>query len=247
MKVNVVVTMAGTGLRFRQAGYTKPKYEITAHGRSLFDWSMLSLENFLSSQSRAIFVCLAENNSAGYVHARSRELGLNDIHVIELEHLTDGQATSAYLSKHLWWQSEPLLIYNVDTFVMPRALKPSDIRPGSDGWIPCFQAPGEHWSFVKLGSDGWAQDVAEKERISEYASIGLYWFSRASDFVEAYDAFSESGGEFSHGERYIAPLYKHLILNKKKVSISDLPVRDVNVLGTPDELGTFTRRSSPQL
>jgi hypothetical protein len=39
MKQNIVITMAGRGSRFTAAGYTMPKYEIMAHGASLFDWS----------------------------------------------------------------------------------------------------------------------------------------------------------------------------------------------------------------
>ncbi|RBL65201.1 hypothetical protein C3E98_044345, partial [Pseudomonas sp. MWU13-2625] len=72
MSVNIVITMAGRGSRFYEAGYTVPKYEIQAHGKSLFDWSMLSLKNFLASDSRVIFVCLEENKSAEYVLTQSR-------------------------------------------------------------------------------------------------------------------------------------------------------------------------------
>lgn len=46
MKMTVVITMAGLGSRFRKAGYKVPKYQIEAHGRTLFDWSMESLKGF---------------------------------------------------------------------------------------------------------------------------------------------------------------------------------------------------------
>lgn len=239
MSLNVVITMAGRGSRFYEAGYTVPKYEIMAHGRSLFDWSLLSLKNFLASDTRIIFVCLEENNSSSYVYARCRALGLRDVHVVELNQITDGQATSAYISREYWLLSDPLLIYNIDTYVNPRGLKPSQIRAGSDGWVPCFQAPGEHWSFVKLGTDEWAVDVVEKQRISNFASIGLYWFARAECYVKAYDSFFANNNNLVHGERYIAPIYKQLISEGGNVSISDLRLGDVHVLGTPKELEAF--------
>ena len=241
MAHNIVITMAGRGSRFYEAGYTVPKYEIMAHGRSLFDWSMLSLKNFLSPDSRVIFVCLAENKSADYVQRQSAALGLQDVHVVELAQLTDGQATSAYVSRELWRPDEPLLIYNIDTYVNPRALQPTQIRPGSDGWVPCFQVPGEHWSFVKLGEDGWATDLAEKQRISDFASIGLYWFARAAEYVNAYDEFFADPANLVRGERYVAPLYKHLVRNGKHISIADLALQDVHVLGTPAELEVFLK------
>lgn len=236
---NIVITMAGRGSRFYDAGYRVPKYEIMVHGRSLFDWSMLSLRNFLTPDCRVTFVCLKENHSAPFVRARCAALGLQDVHVLELEQLTDGQATSAYLSRHLWREAQPLLVYNIDTYVEPHALRPQDIRPGSDGWVPCFQVPGEHWSFVRLGADGWAVELAEKQRISDFASIGLYWFAHAGAYADLYERFYADAANLVRGERYIAPLYRQLIGEGGKVSISDLAVVDVHVLGTPAELQQF--------
>jgi dTDP-glucose pyrophosphorylase len=236
---NIVITMAGRGSRFYEAGYTVPKYEIMAHDRSLFDWSMLSLKNFLNAESRVIFVCLKENNSAEYVRQRSEALGLADVRLLELDRVTDGQATSAYVSRELWHPDGSLLVYNIDTYVDPRALKPEHIRAGSDGWVPCFQVPGEHWSFVALGGDGWAVDLAEKQKISDFASIGLYWFADAAGYVHAYNRFFSDEKNLVRGERYIAPLYRQMIAEGRKISISDLSVSDVHVLGTPAELGRF--------
>lgn len=239
MSQNVVITMAGRGSRFYEAGYTEPKYEIMAHGRSLFDWSMLSLHNFLDADSKVIFVCLGENNSADYVRRRSKALGIRNIYVVELENITDGQATSAYVSREIWHPDEPLLIYNIDTYVNPRALMPDGIRIGSEGWVPCFQVPGDHWSFVELGEDGWAVNLVEKQRISNFASIGLYWFSRASRYIEAYENFFVDEKNLVGGERYIAPLYRQMIASGCKISITDLALDEVHVLGTPAELNRF--------
>lgn len=247
MSLNVVITMAGRGSRFYEAGYKVPKYEITAHDRSLFEWSMLSLKNFLTENTRVIFICLEENKSSDFVLRQTKLLGLTDVHIVELKEVTDGQATTAYLSQELWNPEWPLLIYNIDTYVKPHALQPRDIRPGSDGWVPCFQVPGEHWSFVKLGDDGWAVDLAEKQRISDNASIGLYWFSRAGRYVELYDRFFSDRKNLVRGERYIAPLYRQLLAEGGKVSLTDLPPTDVHVLGTPAELERFLALPTAEL
>lgn len=247
MSLNVVITMAGRGSRFYEAGYKAPKYEITAHDRSLFEWSMLSLKNFLTENTRVIFICLEENKSSDFVLRQTKLLGLTDVHIVELKEVTDGQATTAYLSQELWNPECPLLIYNIDTYVKPHALQPRDIRPSSDGWVPCFQVPGEHWSFVKLGEDGWAVDLAEKQRISDNASIGLYWFSRARRYVELYDRFFSDRKNLVRGERYIAPLYRQLLAEGGKVSLTDLPPTDVHVLGTPAELERFLALPTAEL
>lgn len=239
MGTNIVITMAGRGSRFYEAGYTVPKYAIEAHGRTLFEWSMRSLANFIDADSRIVFVCLKANDSAAFLQAQCAALGLRDIHVLELDEVTDGQATSAYVSRHLWRDGDPLLVYNIDTYIHPRALTPAGIAPGSDGWIPCFRVPGEHWSFVGTDADGWAREVAEKKRISDNASVGLYWFRDAAGYADAYEKFFAQGNGLVKGERYIAPMYAQLIADGKKISIADLPVADVHVLGTPAELQAF--------
>jgi len=242
MPTNVVITMAGRGSRFLEAGYVMPKYEIMAHGKSLFDWSLLSLKNFITADSRVIFICLEENNSFDFIHQRCSNLGLRDVRIIVLKEVTDGQATSAYESREDWLIEQPLLIYNIDTHVNPNMIRPDHIRTGSDGWVPCFQVSGDHWSFVKLDENNWAEYLAEKKRISNFASIGLYWFANADFFRRAYEKYFADSNRLVGGERYIAPLYNQLISDGLKVSITDLPFNDVNVLGTPKELNIFLRK-----
>lgn len=242
---NVVITMAGRGARLRAAGHQVPKHEIVAHGRTLFEWSMMSLRNFLGPGARVIYVCLRADGSAPFVRDQSRKLGLEDVHVLELDEVTDGQATSAYASRALWLQDAPLLVYNIDTHVDPEALRPDDIPPGADGWIPCVQVPGRHWSFVALGADGWAVQVKEKTRISPHASIGLYWFRQAADFAGAYEKFFSRPDSLVGGERYVAPVFTELIRQGRRIGISDVPVANVHVLGTPEELEAFCASKPP--
>lgn len=207
----------------------------------MFDWSMASLANFFSRESRVVFVCLRGNGAGDFLRSNVRRLPISDVRILQLEEVTDGQATSAYESRDLWRLDAPLLIYNIDTYIDPNELAPGLIRRGSDGWLPCARLSGSHWSFVALAEDGWAVDVAEKERISDYASLGLYWFARAGDFVAAYEHMAGEADGWAKGERYVAPLYKHVLRSGGKVSISVLPASAVGALGTPGELESFVR------
>ncbi len=89
--------------------------------------------------------------------------------------------------------------------------------------------------------------MAEKTRISGNASVGLYWFRTAAEYVTAYERFFAAGNGLVKGERYIAPLYAQLIGEGKKISIADLPVGDVHVLGTPAELKVFLDKDPAQV
>ena len=247
MEQNIVITMAGRGSRFIKAGYNEPKYMIKAHDKTLFYWALKSLKNFLSLNSRLIFVALRGSNARKFIESECLNLGLDNIYIYELDHVTDGQATSAYNSHPLWHINEPLLIYNIDTYVNPRSLSASKIRLNSDGWIPCFKANGNHWSFVSLDQDSWAENVSEKNRISEHASIGLYWFKNAEDYLIAYEDFFLRHINEINSEKYIASLYNHFIANKKKISVSDILYNDVYPLGTPIELVQFMSKDYTEI
>ena len=244
MDCNVLITMAGRGQRFRDAGHAHPKHAIEVGGRSLFDWAMASLANFLTPGARLIFATLAGHGAAAFLRARRATFPTDDIHVRELKRVTDGQASTAYACRDLWRPAAPLLVYNIDTYVEPAWLSPAHIPPGADGWIPCAKLAGDHWSFARPGADGWVREVAEKRRISEHCSIGLYWFARPADFANAH-AHTLAERQGRGGERYVAPLYEWLIRANRKVAISAVPAERVHALGTPAELAAFApgRRS----
>ena len=239
--------MAGQGKRFFQAGYHVPKYEITVHDKTLFFWSMRSLQNIINRDCEIIFITLYANQASEFINHECNALGINNFKILELNDLTDGQATSVFLSKNLWGPSTELLIYNIDTFINPKALNMEMITKGSDGWIPCVDVPGSHWSFASINAEGWLTNIEEKNRISNNCSIGLYWFSNAEDYLYAYDHFYRNDSNLVNAERYIAPLYKELIKKERLISISLLDNKDVFFLGTPMELDRFKKIPATQL
>ena len=232
--MNIVITMAGLGLRFREAGYTVPKYQIEVKGKTLFEWSMSSLENFFSEPF--IFIVRKEDNATNFIQTSCAKMGIG-AKIIELDKLTRGQAETAMFASKFWIADEPLMIYNIDTYVEPGQLKPELIRGA--GFIPCFTADGTHWSFVKLDESGKAIEVREKVRISNHCSIGAYYFQSANLYVELYKNFyADDSGRV---EQYIAPIYNRLIEQGAEVYIQDIPAEFVHVLGTPAEVKIFAR------
>ena len=60
-KLDVVITMAGLGSRFRKAGYKVPKYMIEAHGKTLFECFMtLVLFNLPKTGPNSIFLLVSQ-------------------------------------------------------------------------------------------------------------------------------------------------------------------------------------------
>ena len=239
--MTVVITMAGLGSRFRQAGFQKPKYMIEVRGKTLFAWSLESLHAF--REERHIFIARQEDGAAGFIRSICSQMGINNLQIVELAAITRGQAETAMQAASYWQEDEPLLVYNIDTYVERDIMNPSVMT--GDGLIPCFQAPGNHWSFVKLGNDGEkAIEVREKERISNNCSIGAYYFRSCRLYMDLYKELYEKKGYLEKGERYIAPMYNGLIEKGGAVYIQDIPSEKVHVLGTPEEVKCFMDEES---
>lgn len=236
--MNIIITMAGLGSRFRKAGYNVPKYMIEVNGKNLFQWSMLSLEDFNKQEDvKYIFVVRKEDETKKFILDETKKMGLTDVNVIELNELTDGQATSALLAEKYWDENGEMIVYNIDTYVEPNVMRYEEIK--GDGFIPCFNAPGEHWSFVKLDENGDAVEVREKQRISDNCTIGLYYFKTCKLYKELYKEYYKDESHLEKNEKYIAPLYNYMIEKGMQVNISSLPFDKVHVLGTPEEVEIF--------
>ena len=231
--------MGGLGSRFRKAGYTVPKYMIEAKGKTLFEWSMISLDGYKKDVNQYIFIAMKEEgiDIEGFIKGKCQELEIVNYHLILLDYLTDGQATTATLAEKYWNQEHALLIYNIDTYVEPGQMNSEELK--GDGFIPCFKAEGDHWSFVRLDDQGRVVEIKEKQRISDHCTLGAYYFKTCGLYKKLYDEYYSEEKNLVKGEKYVAPLYDYLLSKGGEIYISDIAPERVHVLGTPEELEYF--------
>lgn len=232
--MKVIITMAGAGSRFKEADIQEEKYKLQVKEQTMFEYAMESLRPFFDHEF--IFITREGHSSNDFLVDRCRSLGIEAFQTVELKTLTAGQAATAHEAGEYVDDSEPILIYNVDTYIEEGHLSPDSLR--GDACIPVFQTEGGSWSYVKVNDSEEAVEVREKEPISDLASIGLYYFGEFRLFREA---LLEAGDavEEEYGEQYIAPLYNWLIENGYSVLISRIPESAVHVLGTPSDVAAF--------
>lgn len=235
--MTVIITMAGLGSRFRKAGYNCPKYMIEAKGKTLFEWSMDSLIGYNRHVSKYVFVVRKKDNTEDFIKDKMKKYGIDDVEVIGIDYLTDGQATTCMLAIPYCAPDKAIMVYNIDTYVEPNEMKYEDIQ--GDGHIPCFHAEGDHWSFAKLDDRGNVTEVREKVRISDNCTLGAYYFSSARLYKELYNEYYSDESRLEKNEKYIAPIYNYMIEKGMKVTISIVDAKKVHVLGTPEELNVF--------
>jgi dTDP-glucose pyrophosphorylase len=241
-----IITMAGFGRRFAHAGYGVPKYRIEVHGRPLFSWAMLSLRSFIDAGTAFVFAVREDKGASEFIQREAGALGIRAMEIVRLSEPTDGQATTAMAARPaVVHPAQPMFIYNIDTFVHPSALLAESVR--GEGWIPCFPAEGNAWSFAAADESGRVREVREKERISSHATVGLYWFSSFHLYADLYERHYSPPTTLEKGERYVAPLYNTLIADGRAVYMHDVPPAAVIPLGVPSDVERFRSGSPPQL
>lgn len=231
----ILIPMAGLSSRFFNAGFTEPKYMLEVHGRSLFEHAVSSFKYYFNSE-HFVFVVRNVYSTCDFVDSKAIELGIRSYEIVALDEVTRGQAETVYIAlEKIDFCDGSLTVFNIDTF-----------RPGfrfpekdtGDGYLEVFKGDGEHWSFVEPapGVEGLVKRTAEKERISDLCSTGLYHFSSAQDFIRSYlDFLKKPQSEWTKGELYIAPLYNLMIESGRYVHYHVIDRGEVIFCGTPDE------------
>lgn len=230
----IIISAAGLGQRFKQIGLNQPKYALKANGKSLFYWSITSLRKFFDNEF--IFIFRKENYLENFIQEELKKLGIKKYQIILIDHLTDGQASTVFLANEFIDDNDEILIYNIDTHVNPESL--SDDIFNHDGCIVTTQIEGDKWSFAKLGDDNFVVEVSEKIKISDNASVGLYYFKKWQDFKNTY---LNNKNEIiqKYREVYVCPMYQYLINEGKKITIFNIDSKDFTGLGTPEEIELF--------
>ena len=248
----IVLPMAGMSSRFFKAGYSVPKYMLDLDGRSVFAHALCSFARYFG-QERFVIICRADYDTPAFVRAECTKHGLpeSDLDLVVLAEPTAGQAETVALGLDAAGADDaaPLTIFNIDTF-RPGFSYPETFELAAiDGYVEVFAGEGTHWSFVRPDPADPAAfralEVAEKVRISNLCSTGLYYFASVGLFRQLYAGIAgRDPAELQGGERYIAPLYNTAIQAGRDIRYHLIARDEVQFCGTPDEYeGLRARRS----
>lgn len=228
--MKVVFPMAGIGSRFRNAGYNCEKYEIEWNGKSLFEHSLDSMSDFFDEE--IIFIGRSSTNFVEFIYPKLIERKIRNYRFISLDHQTSGQAETVYEFTKNLLEDDSLLIFNIDTYIKPFVVKKSDIN--TNYWWLVSELDGEKWSFIKINDDG-SFTTSEKKRISNHASLGMYFFHSLIEYNNIFNLKKEEIKE-KWKEIYIAPMFNYVQFNNSISIKSIVEGKDFKTLGTPEEL-----------
>lgn len=237
--IQLLIPMAGLGSRFAQEGYSIPKPILPVGNLKMIE---LVIQNLTSSHVEKLVIVTKNeiSESSALPHLLSHYPF--EVQIILINETTDGPATTCALAKKHIDMDKPLVIANSDQFL--------DIdfeieymnweSTTSDGIIWAMEDDSPKWSYVRTDSNGHALEVREKVVISNLATCGVYAYTRASDFFQAYEKMVEVN-DLTNNEYYVAPTYNYLIANGKRISVRDLGTAGtvMHGLGVPEDYQAF--------
>lgn len=232
-KMNVLIPMAGAGSRFAQAGYTFPKPLIEVNGKPMIQ---VVVEN-LNVEAHFIFL-VQKDHYEKYNLKQLLNLIAPGCDIIQVDGVTEGAACTTLLAKEIINNDEPLLMANSDQFVEWNSNEClyAFTADSIDGGIVSFKSAHPKWSFAKVGDDGFVSEVAEKNPISDNATVGIYYWKRGSDYVKYAEQMIEKNIR-TNNEFYVAPTFNEAIQDGKLIRIKE--IQKMWGLGTPEDLNYF--------
>ena len=235
-KLNVLIPMAGAGSRFADAGYTFPKPLIDVEGKPMIQ---TVVEN-LGFDANYIFVVQKEHRKQYNLDSMLNLIAPN-CKIVEVDGVTEGAACTTLLAKEYINNDNPLFIANSDQYVEWDVLdfmyKMNEKK--AHGGIVTFKSTHPKWSYAKTDGVGMVVEVAEKNPISDNATVGFYYWKRGKDYVTYAEDMIYHDIRVNN-EFYVCPVFNIAIKDGKQIHTYEADT--MWGLGTPEDLETYLCR-----
>lgn len=236
--ITVLIPMAGQGSRFENNGYNLPKPFIDVGGKPMIARVM---DNLHMPYARYILVARREHieQNSDIVLSLLKDY---QIKIIEIDGETEGAACTLLHARKYLDNESPLLLANCDQIIDLdiNNFVQDCLNRNLDGSILTFTnvSRDPKWSYAKTDNKGIVTEVKEKEAISEFATVGIYFYTKAKDFVNgAIDMIVRN--DRVKNEFYSCPVYNYVIKEGKKVGIYNIEHSAMHGIGTPEDLHRY--------
>ena len=232
-KLNIIIPMAGAGSRFAAAGYTFPKPLIDVNNKPMIHHVVDNIG------IEANYIYVVQKAHREYFNLDTLlNLITPDCKIVEVDGLTEGSAVTSLMAKEHIDNDNPLFFANSDQHVVwdPMDFMYEMQETKSDGGIVTFKATHPKWSFAKADENNFVTEVAEKNPISDNATVGFYYWKHGSDYVKYAEQMIEKNIR-TNNEFYICPVFNEAIGDNKKIKMYQAD--EMWGLGTPEDLQHF--------
>jgi dTDP-glucose pyrophosphorylase len=186
----------------------------------MFLWAIESLNGLIVDN--LLIVVLAEHRTDYKLDKLLEDNCKFPYTIVAIDDITEGQLCTVLSAENYMKFDRDILIISSDTLVI------SDIKDvimdrnsSSNGIISTMVSNiGDNWSFVRIDDNNNVIEVAEKNRISDYISTGLYYFKSTLEFLKYAHQLIQLNIRVN-GEFYIIPVYDLMLKDKLNFKIAN--------------------------
>jgi len=240
--MNIVIPMAGAGQRFVDAGYKYPKPFIFFNRKTM-------IENVIENMGyhNNYVLIMQSQHAKDFKHVLE---SINDklpipMTILTVDQKTQGAAETCLMAQGHVSDDDPLVIANCDQMFewnqseFEHAIANNDM----DGYIFTFTATRNPlgYSYALTNEQGLVIQTAEKQKISEHATTGIYVWKRASDYWRAAQSMIQKDIRVNN-EFYVCPVFNQNILQGQRIGI--WPIEKHWGIGTPEDLEIYLNKDN---
>lgn len=239
IEVNVLVLFSSSDKLFEEAGYLYPKNLIEINEKPLIQHVLECFKEIFDDAEQVIFA-IKKNETERFYTAISAKLLYPEAIIVDVPNVTRGAACTALLASKYIDNDNELLILNGDILVDESISEAIEVfrKERADGGALTFESVHPRWSFIKCDAEGYMIEAAEKRPISNEATIGVYYYRRGNDFVEAAKQSIRKDADVN-GYYYICPVFNELILKQKKLLTYKINKERYHSLATPQGVAKY--------
>ena len=231
--INIVIPMAGEGSRFAVEGYKNPKPFIDVNGQPMIK----RVIDCLNIPNRRLILIVRDEQYDEYKELLKGIIDDNTIILTAGE--TEGQACTVLHAHYLINNNDKLVIVNSDQLIFENI---NAMFEGDSAILTFEDSSGsKKWSYAKVVNDR-VVSTREKVPISDFATVGVYYFKHGKDFVNAaLDMIIANDRAMHNNEFYVCPVFNYFIRKGGIVRPYLIDNNQWASIGTPELLKKYLR------
>lgn len=243
MIMNIIISVAGLGTRFKNAGYNNPKPFVNVLGKYIIFYV---LDNIIRDSNDKVFIIYSSSmdkwNFTQIINNRYK-----NIEFIRLLHQTNGMADALLYTlnnikpKYL---SNKTITLDCDCFYTTDILKIFRKQNKEENAVFCFIDKQESpiFSYVETDKNNKVLDIKEKIKISDIANTGCYCFSSGTILKTYCEKLLSKKNIKNEHYYYVSNIIKHMLEDGHYFKANIVDVKDYHCLGTPLQVKMYCNK-----
>jgi HAD superfamily hydrolase (TIGR01509 family) len=234
--MNILIPLCGKGERFLSKGFNTPKPLIRVFGKEIISYVIDSLK---LSTFNNVYIITNDRLITSKLDTMLKEI-YPGINIINLKRETRGAAETIFRSVEFLKNNNPCLIIDGDNFYTAPIISEINKLPNTNQ-VVCFETNFENpiFSYIEFDENKTIINIAEKQKISNFANTGAYYFTSV-DFLKeatlkALNTIIDKEPYISHAIQQTLSTHdwKPIIINSKQYFS----------LGTPEQVENYKKNS----